>query len=508
MSFIKKYLLGVDIGTYESKGVLVDLQGNIVRTHVIPHDLIVPQRGWAEHDANKVWWEDFCAITNHLVDKAKVKPEQIVSIGCSAIAPTVLPIDKEGTPLRNGILYGIDTRAEAEIKELEEQLGKDNIYETCGNELSSQSVGPKVLWLKKNERPIYDKANKFVTATTFIVGRLTNHYVVDHYTAAAGFTPFYNIEQKCWDVKNCASFIHEDQLPEITWSTDIAGYVSEEAAAQTGLHPGTPVITGTADAAAEAISVGVGKPGDTMLMYGSSFFFIGITEQLKKDERIWSAPYLFPNTYCLLGGMSTTGTLTRWLRDNTANELIHIEETEGKNAYSQLIEEAEKVPAGSEGLIVLPYFSGERTPINDPLAKGVFFGLSLIHTRAHLFRSILEGVGHGIKSNLDVLSEIGYEFKNLTAVGGGTKNVLWLQIVSDICHKTQSVPETTIGASYGNAILAGLGVGEITSLEQTSHWIKPGSKVIPNEETNETYERDHKRFLSLYKSTKSFMHEM
>jgi len=505
---VKKYFLGVDIGTYESKGVLVDLNGKIVSTHIIPHDLLVPQKGWAEHDAEKVWWEDFCAITKNLINKSNVNPEHITSIGCSAIAPTVLPINKEGDPLRNGILYGIDTRAEMEIKELEQQLGKDIIYNKCGNELSSQSVGPKVLWLKKNERSIYDKAFKFVTATTFIVGRLTNHYVVDHYTAAAGFTPFYNIKQKDWDTETCEPLIHEGQLPEIKWSTDIAGYVSEKAASQTGLHPGTPVITGTADAAAEAISVGVGKPGDTMLMYGSSFFFIGITEKLKKDERIWSAPYLFPNTYCLLGGMSTTGTLTRWLRDNAAKELIRIEETEGKNAYSQLIEEAAKVPPGSEGLIVLPYFSGERTPINDPLAKGVFFGLSLIHTRAHLFRSILEGVGHGIKSNLDVLSEIGYEFKNLTAVGGGTKNLLWLQIVSDICFKAQYVPENTIGASYGNTILAGFGVGEITSLEQTSDWIKTGIEVIPDKETHDKYQQDHKIFLSLYNSTKSLMHEI
>lgn len=505
---IKNYLLGVDIGTYESKGVLVNLNGEIVSSYSVSHNLLVPQKGWAEHDAEKVWWKEFCTITKKILDKSNVDPEKINSIGCSAIAPDVLPIDKNGNPLRNGILYGIDTRAKVEIKELEQQLGKEKIFDKTGNELSSQSVGPKILWLKKHEPKIYQEAYKFVTATSFIVGRLADNYVIDHYTAAAGFVPFYNIEQEKWDDEMCKPLISSEKLPDIYWSTDIAGYVSEEAALETGLQPGTPVIAGTADAASEAISVGVGGPGDTMLMYGSSFFLIGVTESLKRDQRLWTAPFLFPNTYCLLGGMSTTGTLTRWFRDNVAKELISAEQENNNNVYTQLTEEAKNIPTGSDGLIVLPYFSGERTPINDPMAKGVFFGLSLIHTRAHLFRSILEGVGHGIKSNLDVLEEIGYEFKNLTAVGGGTKNSLWLQIVSDICFKTQYVPETTIGASYGNTILAGLGVGSITSLKQTRNWIKKEDKIIPNKDIHGQYKIDHEQFLALYSSTKALMHKM
>lgn len=505
---IRGYLLGIDIGTYESKGVLVNLNGVIVSSHIVSHNLLVPQKGWAEHDAEEVWWGDFCTITRKILDKSHVNPEQIISIGCSAIAPDVLPVDKSGEPLRNGILYGIDTRATVEIEELEQKLGKNEIFDKSGNELSSQSVGPKILWLKKNEPEIYEKTYKFVTATSFIVGRLTGNYVIDHYTAAAGFVPFYNIEQKKWNNEICKPLVDPEQLPEIYWSTDIAGYVSKKAASQTGLRSGTPVITGTADAAAEAISVGVGKPGDTMLMYGSSFFLIGVTESPKKDQRLWSAPFLFPNTYCLLGGMSTTGTLTRWFRDNAAKELIRMEQKKGNNAYMQLTKEAENVSPGSEGLITLPYFSGERTPINDPMAKGVFFGLSLIHTRAHLFRSILEGVGHGIKSNLDVLNEVGYEFENLTAVGGGTKNQLWLQIVSDICFKTQDVPETTIGASYGNTILAGFGVGVITSLKQTGGWIKKINKITPDRDAYNKYQKDHNLFLALYESTKPLMHEI
>jgi len=504
----EKYLLGVDIGTYQSKGVLVNLKGEIISSYIVSHDLLVPQKGLAEHDAEKVWWGDFNLITKKIFEKSKVDPKKIIAIGCSAIAPAVLPIDKQGNPLRKGILYGIDTRAKEEITELEGLLGKNNIYNKSGNRLSTQSVGPKILWIKKNERHIYNKASKFVTASSFIVGRLTGNYVVDHYTAAAGFTPFYNLSKKKWDKEMCEALIEIEQLPEVLWTTDIAGHVSKEASIYTGLSPGTPVITGTADAAAEAISIGIGKPGDTMLMYGSSFFFISITKKMEEDKRIESAPFLFPESYCLLGGMSTAGTLTRWIVDNTAKELTTKEKNQDDDSFQQLIQEAENIPAGSEGLIALPYFSGERTPINDPLAKGVFFGLSLIHTRAHLFCALLEGIGHGVKSNLDILEGKGYQFKNVTAIGGGTKNHLWTQAISDICNQTQNIPKTIIGASFGSAILAGLGTGEIYSLEDAKKWVETERKVEPNKDNHIVYQKNHEIFLSLYENTKELMHKL
>src|SRR5690625_2076117 len=197
----KKYLLGIDIGTYESKGVLINFNGEIVSSHAVPHDLLTPKRGWAEHDANEVWWGDFCTISNSLLDKSNINSDEIAAIGSSAIAPDVLPVDKNGEPLRNGILYGIDTRADKEIEEMENQLGEAEVLKKSGNKLSSQSVGPKILWLKKNEPEVYKKTYKFLTATSFIINKLTNNYVIDHYTAAAGFIPFYDINQKKWDIE-------------------------------------------------------------------------------------------------------------------------------------------------------------------------------------------------------------------------------------------------------------------------------------------------------------------
>jgi xylulokinase len=183
---------------------------------------------------------------------------------------------------------------------------------------------------------------------------------------------------------------------------EIAGTITPEAEAATGLAKGTPVIVGTIDAAAEAVSAGVTAPGQAMLMYGSTMFYIQVVDRPVRDRRLWSAPYLFPGTSAIMAGMATTGVLTRWFRDMLARELVEAEAKGGESAYSRLAALAAAVPPGAEGLVVLPYFSGERTPLNDPRARGVFFGLTLSHTREHLYRAVLEGVGHGIRHHFDV----------------------------------------------------------------------------------------------------------
>lgn len=458
----KGYLIGVDIGTYESKGVLTTLEGHIVNTQVRPHTLSIPKQGWAEHDAESVWWGEFCSITRELIKESGVAPKEILGVGCSSIGPDMLPVDESCNALRPGVLYGIDTRATEEIKELEDKYGKEVILNKCANALSSQAVGPKILWLKHNEPDIYNKAHKFVSGTTFIVAKLTGRYVIDHYTAST-FVPLYDFEKNKWDEEFCKGIVEPERLPEIAWTTDIAGTVTRKAALQTGLAEGTPVIIGTIDASAEAVSVGVVSPGQMMLMYGSTVFIIEVSDKPVTDSRLWAAPYLFPGTYAIKGGMSTTGAITRWFRDNFAKDLLEIEADTGENAYGILSNQARDVAPGSEGLVVLPYFSGERTPLNDPKAKGMIFGLTLAHSRAHLYRALLEGVGYGINQHIDILDAIGAKPEKIFAVGGGTKNKEWLQIVSDICNMEQQVPSVTFGASYGDAFLTGLGIGKFKS---------------------------------------------
>jgi len=503
----ERYLLGVDIGTYESKGVLVTLAGDVVATAVRPHELLLPRQGWAEHDAERAWWGDFCTITRELLETSRIAPERIAAVGCSAIGPVMLPVDEACRPLRNAVLYGIDTRAVEEIRELDVRMGAETIFARTGNALSSQSVGPKILWLRKHEPECYAKAAKIVAATTFLCARLTGRWMLDHYSASC-FVPLYDMTAGTWGKDLCEGIIEPERLPDIAWTSEIAGTITPEAEAATGLAKGTPVIVGTIDAAAEAVSAGVTAPGQAMLMYGSTMFYIQVVNRPVRDRRLWSAPYLFPGTSAIMAGMATTGVLTRWFRDMLARELVEAEAKGGESAYSRLAALAAAVPPGAEGLVVLPYFSGERTPLNDPRARGVFFGLTLSHTREHLYRAVLEGVGHGIRHHLDVLDEIGAAPLEVRAVGGGTKNRPWLQMVSDISGRAQLVPAVTLGASYGDAFLAGLGTGLFASYSDISRWVRRLETVAPDHAPKPLYDRAHRIYRDLYERTKDLMHDL
>ena len=501
-------LMGIDVGTYETKGVLVTPEGVVVATEVQPHTMIFPRAGWAEHDPEGTWWGDVCAVSKKLLATEGVTPDQIKGVGISAIGPDVLPIDENFTPLRNGILYGVDTRAVEEIAEMNERFGEDHIFNSCGNALSSQATGPKILWIKKNEPEVYAKARWFVDATTFIVARLTGRVVVDHFSAGSHH-PTYDPWKREWNEEFLDGICRVDQLPELAWSHEIAGEVNAWASEQTGLAVGTPVSVGTIDAGAEALSVGVTEPGEMMLMYGSTIFIIQVTDNDQaRDKRLWVAPYLFPGTWCLLAGMATSGALTRWFRDNFAQELVQAEQAGGEPSYSVLTKEAAASAPGAAGVIVLPYFSGERTPINDPRAKGVIFGLSLTHTRGDLFRATLEGMGHGVKQHVDMFTDMGAPPHTIQAVGGGTKNPVWLQSVSDISGVPQKVAPVTVGASYGDALLAGIATGILSGPEAIRAWQGAGQEVVPNPDLASTYAPLHEVYSSLYQATKENMHTL
>lgn len=501
-------LMGIDVGTYETKGVLVTPAGEVVATEVMPHQVIFPRAGWAEHDPEGTWWGDVTGVSKALLATEGVSADQVKGVGISAIGPDVLPMDENFQPLRNGILYGVDTRAVDEIDEMNERFGADHIFSSCANALSSQATGPKILWIKKNEPEVYSKARWFCDATTFIVARLTGRVVVDHFSAGSHH-PMYDPWKRDWNDEFLDGIVSREQLPELAWSHELAGEITEWAAEQTGLAVGTPVSVGTIDAGAEALSVGVTQPGEMMLMYGSTIFIIQVTDNDQaRDERLWAAPYLFPGTWCLLAGMATSGALTRWFRDSFGRELVAAEEAGGEAAYSVLTKEAGDAPPGSNGVIVLPYFSGERTPINDPRAKGMIFGLSLTHSRGDLFRATLEGMGHGIKQHVDMFTDIGAPPHTIQAVGGGTKNAVWLQSVSDISGVPQKVAPLTVGASYGDALLAAIATGLASGPETIREWQGNGTVVTPNPDLAETYAPLHTAYTALYQSTKEHMHAL
>ena len=487
-----RYTLGLDIGTFESKGVLVDETGAIVASAAAPHKMLVPRPGWAEHRADEDWWADFVSISRALLADSGVDPKAIACVATSAIGPCLLPVDADGRPLTNAILYGVDTRATDEIADLNARIGADRILDCCGNALTSQSVGPKILWLRRNRPEVCAQAAYFVTSTSYVVFRLTGQMVIDHYTAA-NFSPLYDVAKLDWTAELAGNIADRERLPRLLWSTEIAGTISAKAAAETGLAEGTPVTAGTIDAAAEAVSVGVRQPGDMMMMYGSTIFIIQITGERVRDPRLWYAPWLVPGTHAAMAGLATSGTLTHWFRDQIARDLP------ADTAFATLAAEAEASPPGANGLLLLPYFSGERTPIHDPLAKGTWFGLNLTHTRGDLYRALLEGIANGTAHVIETFRDVDQSPARVLAVGGGTKNAVWMQATSDIAGVPQTVCEKTMGAAYGDAFLAACAVG-MAAPEDIAAWNPAMRTVQP--ENRPVYARQYRLFRELYESTK------
>ncbi|MEM9432694.1 MAG: FGGY-family carbohydrate kinase [Pseudomonadota bacterium] len=492
------YTLGIDIGTYETKAALVDGAGIIRAQATRGHRMLVPQPGWAEHRAEEDWWGDFVYVCQTILKESGIDPSDIKAVACSAIGPCMLPVDADGTPLMNAVLYGVDGRAEAEVRELTDRIGEDTIIARCGNALTSQSVGPKILWLQRHRPDLFERTAHILTSTSFLAQKLTDQIVIDHYTAA-NFSPLYDVHTLTWTEELAGDIVSLDKLPKLLWSGEIAGQVTARAAVETGLAPGTVVTAGTIDAAAEALSVGVDALGDMMMMYGSTIFIILRAETQVSDPRIWYAPWLFEGEHASMAGLATSGTLTHWFRDQLAQELSP------DAAFPQLAQEAASSPPGANGLLVLPYFSGERTPIHDVHAKGAVFGLNLTHTRGDLYRALVEGIAHGTRHVTDTFAELGQSPKRLLAVGGGTKNPLWLQATSDITGIDQVISEKSVGASYGDAFLAALALGQVTRADIT-RWNPAADQIVAN--PTQTYEQAHLLFRKLYEQTKDIAHAL
>lgn len=484
------FLLGIDIGTSSSKGVLAHPDGEIIAISERPHELSLPRPGWAEHDAEQVWWADFKAICADLLPRVD---GALAAVCVSGIGPCLLAADEAGQPLRPAILYGIDTRATREIEELNELYGVQTILDRCGSPLTSQAVGPKLLWLRRNEPEVWKRIRRFLMASSFIVYRLTGEYVLDHHSASQ-CDPLYDIKANSWIEDWAAEIAPGLPLPRLLWPAEVAGEVTPAAAKATGIPAGTPVAAGTIDAWSEAASVGVYDPGDMMLMYGTTMFIVEVLREARVHPGLWCTCGILPGTYTLAAGMATSGALTAWLR-----------RIAGDPSYETLVDEATKVAPGSDSLVVLPYFAGERTPLFDPKARGVICGLTLRHGRGHLYRALLEATAYGVRHILEVMLEAGGGGKRLVAVGGGTKGGLWTQIVSDVTGRTQELPKETIGASYGDALLAAIAVGLV---KPNVKWNALSTTVEPRAEAHDIYNILYGIYRELYPATRTQVHAL
>lgn len=506
---MEKYFMGIDIGTNESKGVLIDEQCRIITKAVTSHGVENPKPNYYEHDAEKIWWGDFCKISKMLIAQSGVAPEKIVSVGASALSADVVPVDENCVPLRKAILYGIDARAGKEIEQITQYYGVERMKEIFGDrELCSSDCMPKILWIKNNEPEIYEKTYKFLTASSYLTAKLTDQYVIDRYLAVSSFAPCYRADLSIDVPLTVELYCRADQLARGCETSEVVGTVTETASKETGLAEGTLVVTGTDDSGAEAISTGVLQPGDLMIQLGSTCYIMYCSDKMVYDERIWSEDFLIPGTYCQDGGTNTAGALTKWLRDNIFVDYSAAQEAGGENAFAQMAALADQVPAGSDGIVVLPYFAGERTPINDPYARGIYFGLLQSHTREHLYRAALEGVAYAIAQHIEILEEHNLQIKNFMCVGGGAQNHQWLQIIADVTGHTVKTAEITIGSSYGDAMIAAIGAGHFSGYAELARYIKSGLVFQPDEKNHEIYKKYLSIYERLYHATRSLMHEV
>ncbi len=481
-------VIGLDIGTSSTKAGAVDAAGTILATVTGRHEVSQPRQGWFEQDAEAVWWQQSRQLLAELLADQRLGRCHVAAVGISGMGPCLVICDASGIPLRPAILYGIDMRAAAEIEELDDRYGSAAILARGGSALSSQAVGPKLLWLQRHEPQAWAKTARWFSASSFLVRKLTGEYLLDHHTASQ-FDPMYDLAGQRWAADWAQELSPGVPLPPLAWSAEVAGTVTDAAAAQTGLPAGTPVLAGTVDAWAEAQSVGVRADGDLMIMYGSTLFLIGIDPAGRPHQGLWRTAGLAPRGSTLAAGMATSGLLADWVGALTGT------------ATAELIAEAAAVPPGADGLVLLPYFAGERSPLFDPGARGVALGLTLAHRPAHLMLAALEAVAMGVRHNLEAFDSVrpaGAGWRAV-AVGGGAAGALWPQIVSDVTGRSQDIPAQTIGASYGDALLAAAAVGLVPA---DTDWTKIAGTVRPRPELAGHYNRQYGIYRELYAATR------
>lgn len=480
--------LGVDVGTSSTKGVLVDLAGTVLASTVREHEVSRPHPGWVEMDAG-VWWDEFVSISRELV---ATTDELVVAVGVSGMGPCVALADGDGVPLRPAILYGVDTRATEQIARLTRELGSDEILSRGGSALSTQAAGPKVAWVADHEPEVFEKARKLFMPASWLAYRLTGAYVLDHQSASQ-CSPLYDSIAQEWYEPWARPILGGIEPPALVWADAVVGGVTSVAAAATGLPEGTPVVSGTIDAWTEAVSVGAQEAGDLMLMYGTTMFLVNTISERITIPELWGTVGAFEGTRNLAGGMATSGAITGWLR-----ALV------GSPDYPTLLAEAAASGPGAHGLLILPYFAGERTPVADPDARGIIAGLTVEHTRGDLYRAALEATALGVRHNVEAIRAAGGTIERVVAVGGGTQGDLWLQVVSDVTGLTQEVRAVTIGASYGAAFLA----ARATGTADIDTWNPVVRRVEPDASLAAGYDELYALYRALYPATVAVAHAL
>lgn len=487
---MKRQLLGIDLGTSACKVAVFDEDGCVLAQSNQPYQVYYPQAGWAEQDADE-WWHAICCGIREVLADEKVSADQICGIGVDGQSWSAIPVDKEGNALARTPIW-MDTRARDICERVKAEVGEERIFSVAGNDFLPSYSTPKMLWFQENRPDVFKKTWKFLQSNSYIVLKLTGVMSQD-YSQGYGIH-FFDMERLGYDSELARELgLSEELVPELAACDQVVGTVTKEAAELTGLRQGTPVVAGGLDAACGTLGAGVYKVGQTQEQGGQAGGMSICTDRALAHKKLILSPHVVPGYWLLQGGSVGGGGALKWFR----------QELGAGQSFDELTAEAEKIPAGAEGVTFLPYMAGERSPIWNPDAKGVFYGLSFDKTRGHMIRAVLEGVAFSLEHNMRTAAQTGVEVQVLNAMGGAANSRLWTQIKADVTGKRIEVPASDTATTLGAVLLAGVGCGVYDGYEQAIKRTIVTTRVHePDMEKHEIYKKAMERYLQLYEDLK------
>ena len=501
------YFLGIDTSTTSSKALIIDEGGDVVAVASSSHTLQTPRPLWSEQDPRE-WWEAVSASIRTVLEQAGIGGDAIGAIGLTGQMHGLVLLDEAGNVLRPAILWN-DQRTQSQCDEIHRRIGKEKFIQITGNVALTGFTAPKILWVKENEPEVYARAKHVLLPKDYIRYKLTGEYALDKADGAG--TVLFDLKRRDWSDEVLAALeIPRSWMPRTFEGPEFTGYVSEEAASLTGLKAGTPVSAGAGDQAAQAVGVGAVEPGIVGLTVGTSGVVFATTPSalIEPEGRLHAFCHAVPGLWHFMGVMLSAAGSLQWYRDTLASNM----------SFDDLLKEAESIPAGCEGLLLLPYLTGERTPHPDPLARGAFIGLTIRHQRAHMTRAVLEGVSFGLKDSFTLIQNAGAStgsaqrlgaITQVRASGGGTKGALWRQILASVLEAELVTVNTTEGAAYGAAILAGVGAGAWMDVSSGCKvCIKITGSTQPDPSQTEAYRKTYPLYQELYPALKSSFDRM
>jgi xylulokinase len=487
------YFLGIDTSTTSSKALIIDKHGDVIAVASNPHTLQTPKPLWSEQDPRE-WWEAVSASIRSVLEKAGASGESIEAIGLTGQMHGLVLLDETGSVLRPAILWN-DQRTQSQCDEIHERIGRERFIQITGNVALTGFTAPKILWVKEHEPDIYVRVKHILLPKDYIRYMLTGAYAMDKADGAG--TVLFDLKSRDWsDEVLTALDIPRAWMPQTFEGPEFTGHVTEEAATLTGLRAGIPVAAGGGDQAAQAVGVGAVEPVIVGLTVGTSGVVFATTPSalIEPEGRLHAFCHAVPGMWHFMGVMLSAAGSLQWYRDTLAPNM----------SFDDLLKEAEIVRAGSEGLQFLPYLSGERTPHPDPLARGAFIGLTLRHSRGHMTRAVLEGVAFGLKDSFTLIQNAGLgAITQVRASGGGTKGALWRQILASVLEAELVTVNTTEGAAYGAALLAGVGAGVWADVPSACKaCVKITGSTMPDPAEADVYRKSYALYRDLYPALK------